>query len=116
MMRTKPTIHELDMDELQDIVRHAEAKQFNDKDYETVKVLAESYVHLADLLQDKNISIGRLRKLLFGANTEKTASVVSSRADSQASPSHGEEGHTEPTEVAATTQLLGSESCRRRRV
>ncbi len=98
MMRTKPTIHELDMDELQDIVRHAEAKQFNDKDYETVKVLAESYVHLADLLQDKNISIGRLRKMLFGANTEKTASVVGNGADPQTSPSHGEEDHTKPTE------------------
>ncbi|MFV2070365.1 MAG: transposase, partial [Pirellulales bacterium] len=82
MMRTKPTIHELDLDELQDIVRHAEAKQFNDKDYETVKVLAESYVHLAALLQDKNISIGRLRKMLFGASTEKTAAVTGNATDS----------------------------------
>jgi len=83
-MRTKPTIHELNMDELQDIVRHAEAKHFDDKDYETVKVLAESYVHLADLLQDKSISIGRLRKLLFGASTEKTAAVTGDGANSTA--------------------------------
>jgi len=99
MMSKEPTIIELEMDELRDIVRHAEAKQFNDKDYETTKILAESYVELVALLKSKDVSMRRLRKLLFGANTEKTASVVGGRADSQASPSHGEEDHTEPTEA-----------------
>jgi transposase len=95
MMRTKPTILELGMDKLQDILRRAEAKQFNDEDYETIKVLAESYVHLTDLLKDKNTSIGRLRKMLFGGNTEKTAAVVGSGADSETPPSCGEDARTE---------------------
>jgi len=47
-----------------------------------IKVLAESYVHLLDLLKDKKTSIGRLRKMLFGANTEKTATVTGNATDS----------------------------------
>jgi len=65
MMLAQPTIFELKMDKLQDILRRAEAKRFEDEDYETIKVLAESYVHLTDLLKDKNTSIRRLRKMLW---------------------------------------------------
>ena len=55
-MRTKPTILELGMDKLQDILRRAEAKQLSDEDYEITKALFKSYVHLTDLLKDKNTS------------------------------------------------------------
>jgi len=34
-MSKEPTIIELEMDELKEILRRAEVKQFNDKDYET---------------------------------------------------------------------------------
>ena len=78
------------MDELQDLLQRAEAKQFNDKDYETIKAVAESYVHLTGLLKDKNISLARLRKMLFGANTEKTEAVVGGGTDSQSPPSADE--------------------------
>ena len=78
------------MDELQDILQRAEAKQFNDEDYETIKVLAESYVHLTGLLKDKNISLARLRKMLFGASTEKTEAVVGGGTDAEAPPSGNE--------------------------
>jgi hypothetical protein len=63
MVRTKPTILELDMDQLDDILRRAEARQFSDEDYEIVKTLVQSYVHLTDLLKHKNTSIARLRKM-----------------------------------------------------
>ena len=75
-MSKEPTIIELEMDELKEILRRAEAKQFNDEDYATVKVLAESYVELVGLLKSKDVSMRRLRKMLFGASTEKTAAVV----------------------------------------
>ncbi len=78
------------MDELKDLLQRAEAKQFNDKDYETIKAVAESYVHLTGLLKDKNISLARLRKMLFGANTEKTEAVVGGGTDSQSPPSADE--------------------------
>jgi len=101
-MGTKPTILELQMDELEAILRRAEAKQLNDEDYEIIQALFKSYVHLTDLLKDKNTSIARLRKMLFGASTEKTEAVIASGTDSEAATS-GEEG--ERTESAGESLL-----------
>jgi hypothetical protein len=87
MMSKEPTIIEIAMDELEEILRRAEAKQFNDKDYETTKTVFQSYVQLLDLLKSKNVSIGRLQKMLFGASTEKTAMVTGGGTDSEAGSS-----------------------------
>lgn len=81
-MSNQPTIIELGMDELKDILQRAESKQFNDKDYETTKTVFLAYVDLVDLLKSKNVSMRRLRKMLFGASTEKTAAVVGVATDS----------------------------------
>ena len=85
-MSKEPNIIELAMDELGEILRRAEARQFNDQDYDTTKTVFESYVHLVDLLKHKNVSIGRLRKMLFGASTEKMAAVVGGEAETPPSP------------------------------
>ncbi len=75
MVRAKVTILELDMKKLDDVLRRAEAA-LTEEDYGTIKSLVDSYAYLAELVGSKNTSIARLRKLLFGAKTEKTASVV----------------------------------------
>ena len=75
MVRAKSTIIELDMSELEDVLRRAELK-LGEKDYALLKALAESYSYLTELVGDKNTTIARLRKLLFGIKTEKTAKVV----------------------------------------
>jgi len=85
-MSKEPTIIELAMDELREILRRAEARQFSDQDYDTTKTVFESYVHLVGLLKDKNVSIGRLRKMLFGSSTEKTATVIGGEAEAPPSP------------------------------
>ena len=91
-MSKEPTIIELEMDELKEILRRAEAKQFNDEDYETAGTVLQSYVGLVDLLKSKDVSMRRLRKMLFGASTEKTAAVTGDEtdlpeeSDSQTSP------------------------------
>jgi len=82
MMSKEPTIIELEMDELKEILRRAEAKQFNDKDYETAGTVLQSYVELVALLKSKNVSMRRLQKLLFGASTEKTAAVAGDGTES----------------------------------
>jgi transposase len=89
MMSKEPTIIELDMDELQEILRRAEAKQFSDKDYETARTVLLSYVQLVDLLKGKNVSIRRLQKMLFGASTEKMAAVID--GETEAPPLHDED-------------------------
>ena len=85
-MPTKPTIIELDMDKLDEILRRVEAKELRDEDYETIRTVIESYVGLYFAVGDKNTTIPRLRKMLFGAKTEKTAAVIGDRKDSQLPP------------------------------
>jgi transposase len=90
MLGAKPAIVELAMDKLEDILRRAEAKQFNDEDYAVVKTLFQSYVQLTALLKDKNVSLGRLRKMLFGASTEKTAAVIGREMDGKEPSGHAD--------------------------
>ena len=71
-MPTKPTVIELNMNELEDVLRRAESA-LSEKDYALLKAVCESYAYLSDVVGDKNTTRSRLRKLLFGAKTEKTA-------------------------------------------
>ena len=75
IMPTKPTIIELEMTKLEDALRRAEAA-LKEEDYTLLKAVVESYAYVAELVGDKNITIARLRKMLFGARTEKTAAVL----------------------------------------
>jgi transposase len=76
MSQTKPTIVELSMDELEEILRRLEAKQLGADDYETLKAVIGSYVYLVNAVGDKDTTIRRLRQMLFGAKTEKTLAVI----------------------------------------
>jgi transposase len=80
-MPTSPTILELDMDKLADVLQRAEAA-LDEEDYALLKAVVESYAYVADLVGDKNTTIRRLRKMLFGASTEKTATVTGGTKDS----------------------------------
>jgi len=97
-MPTKPTIIELDMDKLDEILRRVEAKELRADDYETIRTVIESYVGLFYAVGDKNTTIARLRKLLFGARTEKTAAVIGGAKDSRPLPT---EATTASTVVTA---------------
>ena len=57
IMPTKPTIIELDMDKLEEILRRVEAKDLQADDYETIRTVIESYVGLYFAVGDKNTTI-----------------------------------------------------------
>lgn len=80
MKRAKPKIIELDMGKLETVLSRAESA-LTEEDYETIKTVVESYAYIAELVGDKNTTIRRLRKLLFGASTEKTDAVLGDEAD-----------------------------------
>ena len=106
MVPTSATIIELDMDNLDEILRRVEAKELHADDYETIRTVIESYVGLFYAVGDKNTTIARLRKLLFGSKTEKTAAVVGdlpteSSSPSQASASPGQSDLPPPESSAA---------------
>ena len=71
------------MQKLDDVLRRVEANELTEDDCQTIRTLLASYVHLTELVKDKNTSLARLRKLLFGASTEKTAAVIGGSKDSQ---------------------------------
>jgi transposase len=68
----------LDMDEsqLEALLRRAENEAFEKEDYSTICAVLQSYYYVTHLIGEKNTTIARLRKLIFGACTEKTAAVL----------------------------------------
>ena len=98
MVSTKPTTIEIDVQKLEEVLRRVEANDLTEEDCQTIRTLLASYVHLTELLRDKSTSLARLRRMLFGASTEKTAAVLGGGKDSQ-SPSAG------PAEAAAKGNL-----------
>jgi transposase len=100
IMPTKPTIIEMDADKLEDVLRRAEAA-LDEEDYSLLKAVVESYAYLAELVGEKATTIGRLRKMLFGASTEKTSAVIGGGKESESPPA--------PEGDAATASISASD-------
>jgi transposase len=97
-MRNAPEIVEVDNTHLEEVLRRVE-QALDEKDTKLIRAVFASYVYVADLVEDKNTSIRRLRKLFFGARTEKTEAVVGRSAEKpDAAP---QDGAAADTEVAA---------------
>jgi transposase len=76
MKATTVKTMEVNMDELESILRRAQTSPLSEQDCAKIKAVFESYLHLTNLLEDKQMTIQRLRQMLFGASTEKTAAVI----------------------------------------
>ena len=90
----KPGKHklvELRGDQLAELLQHA-AGALNEADYQLFKALVESYAYLTNLVEDKGTTIQRLRRLLFGASSEKTGAVFQPSSPKAAPPATGEQG------------------------
>jgi transposase len=81
-MPTKLSTIEIDMSQLEDALRRAE-KKLDEKDYAILRAVVDAYDTIAELVDDKNTTIARLRKLLFGSRTEKTKTVIGGGKDSE---------------------------------
>jgi transposase len=79
-MRTSPELVEVDSTRLEEVLRRVE-QSLDEKDSALVRAVFESYAYVADLVEDKNTSIRRLRQLFFGARTEKTDAVVGQKTE-----------------------------------
>lgn len=71
-----PKIIELSFEKVTELVERADAETFETEHYQTSKSVIQAYHHLLILLKEKNASLRRLQKLLFGASTEKTKDLV----------------------------------------
>ena len=67
---------DLTPEQLDALLKRVEAGTLQDGDYEIIKGMAETLSFLSQALDNKNTSIKRLLRLVFGDRTEKTAQVL----------------------------------------
>ena len=65
---------------------HRAANRLRKEDSELLRQIIDSYVHLFELVGDKNTTIARLRKLLFGDSSEKANKLMGDEDDQESSP------------------------------
>src|SRR3954471_22475852 len=115
-MRNAPELVEVDSTRLEEVLRRVE-QSLDEKDAALVRAVFESYAYVADLVEDKDTTIRRLRQLFFGARTEKTEAVVGqkTRKPDTASPADAVaetgsapgDGNTDESDAAATSKGHG---------
>lgn len=81
------------MSEIDDLLERLKGS-LTEREHELLCRLLNSYAYLTDLLDDKRTTIDHLRKLLFGATTEKTTNVVG-KATGAGGPAPKETGERE---------------------
>ena len=67
---------DLTPEQLDALLKRVEAGSLQDGDYEIIKGMAETLSFLSQALDNKNTSIKRLLRLIFGEQTEKTTKVL----------------------------------------
>ncbi|MEX0669942.1 MAG: IS66 family transposase [Pirellulales bacterium] len=90
--RSAPEIVELDSEQLDALLCRLESCQLPTEDIKTLRAALESYLYVTQLIDQKSTTIARLRKLLFGAETEKTAAVTGRHGESLSTDSENESG------------------------
>ncbi len=78
---------ELNMKELEDILERAKTSPLTEEDCAKLRKALETLLYLTDLVGDKDTTISRLRKILFGASTEKIRNVLGTESARTDSPS-----------------------------
>lgn len=87
---------ELSMDELENLLQRVKAA-LDEKDYQCIERLVNSYLHVIRLLEEKGVTINELRRLLFGAKSEKLRTVLDRLDEGQAMGGSTKEGVSQPT-------------------
>jgi transposase len=101
MKKPAPQIIELDVGQFEELKQHVEQRAFEEGDYAKLGGVLDAYRYLVELVENKKTTLARLRKLLFGASTEKTAGVVG--RDSTTSP-----GSQHPDAASADSDARGT--------
>ena len=71
-----PEIIEVNSQQMQELLDRAASNTLRAEDAELMRQIFDSYVHLFDIVGDKNTTIAKLRKLLFGAGSENEKTTV----------------------------------------
>ena len=85
MSRKMPEIVEVNSQQLEELLERAASNTLREEDAELIAQVFDSYMHLFEIVGDKNTTIARLRKLFFGANSEKSAKILGEQEDAETS-------------------------------
>ena len=112
MTKQSPEIIEVNSQQVDEMLDRA-ATKLDHEDAELMRRIVESYSYIADLVGDKNTTIARLRKLMFGSQSEKSKDILDdenldeaeidlSEADSHEASAPNSEDDSEDQEDQAT--------------
>ena len=85
-MSKTPAWATLDVGELKAVLARA-SSALDAQDHEQLRLTVAGFIELLRLLEDKRMSIQRLRQMLFGARTEKSCDVLAHERNDPASTS-----------------------------
>jgi hypothetical protein len=84
MPNQPPEIIEVTDEQLDALLERAASNTLGEEDTELLRQIFASYAQFFKIVGDKNTSIARLRKLLFGASSEKSDKVLGDGQDAEA--------------------------------
>jgi transposase len=84
--RSPAGVRDVELSELKAILQRAKTGPLGDAELGKLEAAVDTLAFLTHELEAKGASIQRLRKMIFGATTEKTSQVVGSRGDVTPSP------------------------------
>ena len=76
MTRKAPEIIDVNAQQFEVLLERAASNTLRDEDTQLLRQLFESYAGLFQIVGDKNTTIARLRKMMFGATSEKSENVL----------------------------------------
>ena len=89
MTRKARDIIEVNVQQMEELLDRAASNTLREEDTQLMRQIFHSYVEFFQIVGDKNTTIARLRKLLFGASSEKTGKVVGDDDDTEEPPAAG---------------------------
>jgi transposase len=105
MSRQAPEIIEVDSQRFDELLQRAQSNTLRDDDLELMRQLFASYQGFFQIVGDKNTTIARLRKWMFGAATETSKNIL---GDSQEASSSSDGGSSDAGDAAGNAADLQS--------
>jgi len=99
MTRKAPEIIDVNAQQFEELLERAASNTLRDEDTQLLRQLFESYAGLFQIVGDKNTTIARLRKMMFGATSEKSENVLGD-AEDVLNPSSGDGSDGDATDEA----------------
>lgn len=105
MTKPSPEIIEVNSQQMQELLSRAASNTMREEDTQLMSQIFDSYTQFFQIVGDKDTTLARLRKLLFGASTEKTENVVGAEdPESSDSDESSDENSETDANVASDNQ------------